>query len=250
MRQSTLVAFVVAFVVAAAGLQPSMLHRAPSRPACSALLRCASASSRPLWCSGPLCRTRSICAMELLPDDADAPRPKGFGKVKQPAGKSKQPAAKPAGGQKKPKTKTDRFEVQFTCNVCEGANAHSISRHAYTKGTVIVTCPHCKAAHLIADNLNWIENDFRNLEEFMEKRGTPVSRVVTDSTAVAATAAAVSRAAQAPAKSGSRAEGGGEEIDRLDGITEDMALRIRKAVRDRKRRKAEEAAAEAGPEAQ
>ncbi|KAL1510169.1 hypothetical protein AB1Y20_006500 [Prymnesium parvum] len=141
---------------------------------------------------------------------------------------------------KKAKAKTDRFQVQFTCNVCEGANTHSISRHAYTKGTVIATCPGCKSAHLIADNLNWIEDDFRNLEEFMARRGTPVTRVVSGGTAVAATAAAAARAAQSPAASGSRAEGGGEEIARLEGITEDMALRIRQAVRERKRRKAQE----------
>ena len=67
--------------------------------------------------------------------------------------------------QQKPKTKQDRFELQFTCNVCETRNTHSISRHAYTQGTVIVTCPGCNATHLVADNLNWIEDDFRNLEE-------------------------------------------------------------------------------------
>merc|ERR1719230_2380770 len=81
------------------------------------------------------------------------------------------------GPQAKPKTKTDRFELAFTCNVCGGRNSHSISHHAYRKGTVIVTCPGCQATHLVADNLNWIEDDFSNLEEFMEKRGTPVTRV-------------------------------------------------------------------------
>ena len=100
------------------------------------------------------------------------------------------------------------------CNVCEAPNSHSISNHAYAKGTVprpspahappmpclctayappmphprpahvpptprpcpaytiawpprqvLATCPGCQSAHLIADNLNWIEDDFRNLEE-------------------------------------------------------------------------------------
>ena len=54
----------------------------------------------------------------------------------------------------KPKSKRDRFELQFTCNMCNGRNSHSVSRHAYNKGTVIVTCPHCNATHLVADNLN------------------------------------------------------------------------------------------------
>ena len=59
--------------------------------------------------------------------------------------------------QVKPKSKRDRFELQFTCNVCDGPNSHSISWHAYNKGTVLVTCPGCQSSHLIADNLNWIE---------------------------------------------------------------------------------------------
>ena len=66
--------------------------------------------------------------------------------------------------QSKPKRKRERFELQFTCNVCEAPNSHSISNHAYAKGTVLATCPGCQSAHLIADNLNWIEDDFRNLE--------------------------------------------------------------------------------------
>jgi len=60
----------------------------------------------------------------------------------------------PREEQKKPKSKQDRFELQFTCNMCVGRNVHSISRHAYSKGTVIVTCPSCNATHLVADNLN------------------------------------------------------------------------------------------------
>ena len=83
------------------------------------------------------------------------------------------PSSKQA--QSKPKRKRERFELQFTCNVCEAPNSHSISHHAYARGTVLVTCPGCQSAHLIADHLNWIEEDFSNLEEFMERRGTPVT---------------------------------------------------------------------------
>ena len=133
--------------------------------------------------------------------------------------------------EQKPKSKQDRFELQFTCNVCEGRNVHSISRHAYNKGTVIVTCPNCKATHLVADNLNWIEDDFKNLEEFMEKRGTPVTNIATGG--VAATAAAAA------------ADTGGDEevtpqgpaaVKPIDGISDEQAMRIREAVRANKRR--------------
>lgn len=90
-----------------------------------------------------------------------------------------------------PKAKTDRFFLQFTCTAtldsgetCGTLNVHSISRHAYRKGTVFVRCPSCNSSHLVADNLNWIgdvgtkdQSAFTNLEEYMEKQGTPVTRL-------------------------------------------------------------------------
>lgn len=158
------------------------------------------------------------------------------------------PPPPPQQTQKKAKTKQDRFELQFTCNVCESRNSHSISRHAYTKGTVIVTCPTCNSTHLIADHLNWIEDDFRNLEEFMAKRGTPVERIVRDNTAADAAAEAVARLMAELGEDGEDGGGAADEAasaasavpDKLDGITDDQALRIREAVRAAKRRKREE----------
>jgi len=133
--------------------------------------------------------------------------------------------------QKKPKKKRSRFEIQFTCNVCDGPNAHSISYHAYRKGTVIVTCPTCNSTHLIADNLNWIEDDFRNLEEFMAKRGAPVTRVVNDGVAAAAAADAASLVDE----SDEEAADGDETSTPMEGITDEQAARIREAVRAAKR---------------
>ena len=95
------------------------------------------------------------------------------------------PSSKQA--QSRPKRKTDRFELQFTCNVCDAPNSHSISRHAHAKGTVLVTCPNCNSAHLIADNLNWIE-DTKNLEEYMERQGKPITKLVNDGVAESAAA--------------------------------------------------------------
>ena len=82
-----------------------------------------------------------------------SPRPQPPGRAR-PAINQIQPFDGPESPQQKPKSKTDRFELQFTCNMCDSRNSHSISRHAYTKGTVIVTCPSCNATHLVADNLN------------------------------------------------------------------------------------------------
>jgi len=176
---------------------------------------------------------------------------KGTGKAKKPKAKaggaaggrdfasaaagtpSEEPQGEPARVQAKPKAKTDRFELQFTCNQCDHRNSHSISRHAYFKGTVIATCPTCKTAHLIADNLNWIEDDFKNIEEFMAKQGTPVTRV-----AVGEVSDAVLPPPEDPADDDDRSNGG--ELDKLDGISDDQALRIREAVRARKRQKAQQ----------
>lgn len=139
--------------------------------------------------------------------------------------------------QQKAKTKTERFELAFTCNVCNGRNSHSISHHAYKKGTVIVTCPGCGSTHLVADNLNWIEEDFSNLEEFMAKQGTPVTRIATgDEARTAAAAAAKDAAVDEPAP----AEAVETPISKIDGISDEQALRIREAVRANKRRQRQE----------
>eukprot|EP00320_Phaeocystis_rex_P009618 CAMPEP_0119071934 /NCGR_PEP_ID=MMETSP1178-20130426/55780_1 /TAXON_ID=33656 /ORGANISM="unid sp, Strain CCMP2000" /LENGTH=214 /DNA_ID=CAMNT_0007053901 /DNA_START=45 /DNA_END=689 /DNA_ORIENTATION=+ len=144
---------------------------------------------------------------------------------------SKTDAAKgEARPQQQPKAMVDRFDLQFTCNLCDTRNEHSISRHAYTKGTVIVTCPGCNATHLVADNLNWIEDDFVNLEEFMAKQGKPVTRIAKDGVAAAAAAAVAPVPVEEPEATSATA---GKNID---GISDDQAARIRDAVRRNKRR--------------
>ena len=129
----------------------------------------------------------------------------------------------------------DRFEMQFTCNLCGKRNEHSISRRAYTKGTVIVTCPGCNATHLVADNLNWIEDDFVNLEEYMAKQGTPITRIANDGVAAAAAAAAAPPPAEEPEE-----ESAAPATSNLDGISDEQALRIRDAVRRNKKRNRED----------
>lgn len=135
----------------------------------------------------------------------------------------------------RPKIKQDRFELQFTCNVCESRNSHSISRHAYTKGTVIVTCPQCNSTHLVADNLNWIEDDFQNLEEFMAKRGTPVTRITTGQEAATAASTAVAALTTEDDEQPEGATISEEAPDAIEGISDEQALRIREAVRAAKR---------------
>lgn len=133
----------------------------------------------------------------------------------------------------KPKAKQDRFQLRFTCNVCETPNAHSISRHAYTKGTVIVTCPGCNSTHLIADHLNWIEDDFKTLEQYMAKRGTPVRNLVTGGAGVSAAA----QAATLLDYDEDEPEDASQPVSRpIEGISDDQAARIREALQAAKRR--------------
>ena len=184
----------------------------------------------------PLHSRRATCAYSSTPRERTAVL--SLVKQAEPVGAE---AVAPKG-QQKAKTKTDRFELRFDCNICEKENKHSISRHAYTKGTVLVTCPMCNSTHLIADNLNWIENDFHNLEEFMAKRGQPVTRVVRGGADVdaAQTIAEGSTTSKVEQPRVSRAEE--RAVHRIDGISEDQALRIHEAVRAHKRRRAQEVA--------
>ena len=105
-----------------------------------------------------------------------------------------------------------KFELQYTCAVCETKNNHRVSRlgkifiksinrfrcknsnlkltifHfiAYTKGVVITVCKGCMSRHLIADNLGWSKDwgiagfdGKSNIEELMDDqgRGDEVNRV-------------------------------------------------------------------------
>lgn len=47
-----------------------------------------------------------------------------------------------------------KFELQYTCNVCETRNRVLINRMAYQKGMVVAICKGCDAKHWIADNLD------------------------------------------------------------------------------------------------
>lgn len=70
-----------------------------------------------------------------------------------------------------------KFELQYTCNVCETRNFHRVSRLAYRQGVVIARCKGCGSRHLIADNLGWtdykggFEGDVNDIEQFFASQG-------------------------------------------------------------------------------
>jgi len=64
--------------------------------------------------------------------------------------------------------------VEFTCNVCGGRTAKMVSRHAYTKGCIFVTCDHCEVQHRLVDRLKVVEEYNYAREEWVDvNKGVP-----------------------------------------------------------------------------
>jgi DNL zinc finger len=60
-----------------------------------------------------------------------------------------------------------KFELQYTCKVCDTRNTHKVSRIAYNKGVVICVCKGCMSQHLISDHLGFTNLQFDgNLESY------------------------------------------------------------------------------------
>lgn len=68
-----------------------------------------------------------------------------------------------------------KFQMQYTCKVCDTRNTIKVNRIAYRKGMVIAQCKGCESKHLIADNLNWlnefdVDNGETNIDQYMTNR--------------------------------------------------------------------------------
>ncbi|KAH8605443.1 DNL zinc finger [Trypanosoma vivax] len=68
-------------------------------------------------------------------------------------------------------TKKADMVAAFTCGRCDHRTVKKFSKHAYTKGIVIVQCPSCEVRHLLADNLGWFTDEARNIEDILREKG-------------------------------------------------------------------------------
>lgn len=50
-----------------------------------------------------------------------------------------------------------KFQMLYTCNLCEGRNLITVDRVAFTEGIVVARCKTCDAKHLVADNLSKLD---------------------------------------------------------------------------------------------
>ncbi|SCU93234.1 LADA_0G02014g1_1 [Lachancea dasiensis] len=70
--------------------------------------------------------------------------------------------------------------IAFTCKKCETRSSHTMSKQAYTGGTVLIQCPGCKSRHLIADHLKIFSDDRLTVQDILNAKGESVSMTTED----------------------------------------------------------------------
>ena len=85
---------------------------------------------------------------------------------------SSPPSSIPSTPTQKPST----YELTFTCKPCLHRSTHNISTQGYHHGTVLITCPGCKARHVISDHLKIFADNSFTIEDLMRQKGHTVRR--------------------------------------------------------------------------
>lgn len=70
--------------------------------------------------------------------------------------------------------------IAFTCKKCNDRSSHTMSKQAYTKGTVLIQCPSCQVRHLIADHLRIFSDQHITIEDILNAKGESVSLTADD----------------------------------------------------------------------
>ena len=70
-----------------------------------------------------------------------------------------------------PAQKPSAYELTFTCKPCLHRSTHNISTQGYHHGTVMITCPNCKARHVISDHLKIFADKSFTIEDLMRQKG-------------------------------------------------------------------------------
>lgn len=85
-----------------------------------------------------------------------------------------------SGGTPVGKVEQPKLMIAFTCKKCDKRSSHTMSRQAYTGGTVLITCPHCKNRHLIADHLKIFSDSKITIQDILKSKGESVSQNLDD----------------------------------------------------------------------
>lgn len=70
----------------------------------------------------------------------------------------------------KPQDLQPAYQLTFTCRPCQTRSAHRVTKQGYHHGTTLITCPSCKARHLISDHLKIFSDKRVTLEDILEKK--------------------------------------------------------------------------------
>ncbi|CAR26847.1 hypothetical protein ZYGR_0I01190 [Zygosaccharomyces rouxii] len=70
--------------------------------------------------------------------------------------------------------------IAFTCKKCNDRSSHTMSKQAYTKGTVLIQCPSCQVRHLIADHLKIFSDEHITIEDILRAKGESASLTADD----------------------------------------------------------------------
>ncbi|KIW29954.1 uncharacterized protein PV07_05738 [Cladophialophora immunda] len=112
-------------------------------------------------------RLPSLASRNPLVWRQPTPTRRGFAPIVRYNSSLSVPGAKPQPAEARDEPS---YELSFTCKPCLYRSTHRITKHGYHQGTVLVTCPSCKARHVIADHLKIFLDKSSTLEDILRKK--------------------------------------------------------------------------------